>query len=82
MWVHWGSEQQEELRYQVTCNTYLASGGQLLYALSVEQYVKLRFFVLNFLAICQLHHSHIRKDTRLSLLFHTASNEKRGGAWE
>ena len=26
-WAHWGSEQQEELRYQVTYHTYLASGG-------------------------------------------------------
>ena len=23
MWVHWGSEQQEELRYQVTYHTYV-----------------------------------------------------------
>jgi len=35
-WVQWGSDQQEELRYQVTYNTYLASGGQLLYTPSVE----------------------------------------------
>jgi len=29
MWAHWGSEQQEELRYQVhvTYHTYAASGG-------------------------------------------------------
>jgi len=36
MWVHWVSEQQEELRYQVTYNMYVTSGGQLLYTPSVE----------------------------------------------
>ena len=36
MWAHWGSEQQEELRYQVTYHTYLASVGQLLYTPSIE----------------------------------------------
>jgi len=48
----------------------------------MEQYVKLRFFFLNFLAICQSRHPHVRKDTRLSPLFRTASDEKLGGAWE
>jgi len=27
MWAHWGSEQQEELWYQITYHTYVASGG-------------------------------------------------------
>jgi len=27
MWVHWGSEQQEELRYQVSYHTYVAYKG-------------------------------------------------------
>ena len=36
MWVHWGSEQQEELRYQVTYYTYGTNGGRLLYTPSVE----------------------------------------------
>jgi len=36
MWTYWGSEQQEELSYQVTYPMYVASGGQLLYAPSVE----------------------------------------------
>jgi len=36
MWVHWGSERQEELRYQVTYPTYVASRGRLLYTPSVE----------------------------------------------
>ena len=35
-WAQQGSEQQEELRYQVTYHTYLASGGQLLCTPSVE----------------------------------------------
>jgi len=34
--VHWGSEQQEELRYQVTYHTYLPSGGRLLCTPSIE----------------------------------------------
>ena len=84
MWAHWGSEQQEELTYQVT---YLAVEGdyqthQALNAKLVEQYAKLGFTILKFFAICQLRHAHVRKDTRLSLLFRTASNEKLGGAWE
>jgi len=36
MWMHWGLEQQEELRYQVTYHTYVASRGQLLYTPCVE----------------------------------------------
>jgi len=35
-----------------------------------------------FRIFCRLHHSHVRKDTRLSPLFCTASDEKLGGAWE
>ena len=35
MWANWDSEQQEELRYEVTYHTYLVSGGRLSYA-SVE----------------------------------------------
>jgi len=34
--VHWGSEQQEELRYQVTYHMYVASGGWLLHTPSIE----------------------------------------------
>jgi len=29
-WVHWGSEQQEELRYQVTYHTYPAGKGAIV----------------------------------------------------
>jgi len=36
MWVHWGSEQQEELRYRVNYHKYLASRGWLLYTPTVE----------------------------------------------
>ena len=45
--MHWGYEQKEELRYQLTYHMYAASRGQRLYVPSVElvlaeQYVKLR----------------------------------------
>ena len=33
-------------------------------------------------ATCRLHHAHVRKDTRLSPLFRTASDGKLSGAWE
>jgi len=39
----------------------------------------LAFRFRNF-AICRLYHAHMRKDTRLSELFRTASDEKLGGA--
>ena len=66
---------------------YLASRGRLSYTLSIErvvgeQYTKHSLFVLKIFAIFRLCHAHMRKDTRLSLLFHTASDEKLGGAWE
>ena len=55
MWAHWGSEQGEELRYQVTYHTYLASEEQLLHTPSVEtvveQYARLGLFILNFFAV-------------------------------
>ena len=35
-WVNWGSEQQEEQRYEVTYHTCLASEGRLSYTPSVE----------------------------------------------
>ena len=35
----WGSEQQEEQRYKVTYDTYLASGGRLSYTPSIERVV-------------------------------------------
>jgi len=76
MWVHWGSEQQEELRYQVTYHTYsIASRGQLSYTPSIEHVVGLtihgtslfhsEFF---FFAICWLGNIHVRKDTCFSIL--------------
>ena len=37
--ANWGSEQQEEQRYEVTYHTYLASGGRLSYTPSVERVV-------------------------------------------
>ena len=62
-WVHWYSEQQEELRYQVTYHTYVASGGRLLNTPRVELEVdaKLSFLVLNFFAICRLRYAYVRK---------------------
>ena len=39
MWANWGSEQQEEQRYEVTYHTYFASRGRLLYTPSVERVV-------------------------------------------
>ena len=58
--------------------------GRLSYTPSVErvvseQYAKLRSFILKNLAICN---AHVRKHTRLSLLFRTASDKMLGGAWE
>ena len=38
-WVIWGSEQQEELRCQITYHTYPASGGLLSYTPSVEHVI-------------------------------------------
>ena len=37
--IEHGSEQQEELRYQVTYHAYLASGGRLSYTPSIERVV-------------------------------------------
>ena len=45
-------------------------------------YMKLRFFILNYFAICWLCHARVRTDTRLSQLFRAASDEKLGGAWK
>jgi len=38
-WVHWSSKQQEELRYQVTYHTYLASRGRLSYKPTINHVV-------------------------------------------
>jgi len=82
-----GLEQQKEPRYKVAYHTYLASGRRLSYTLSVEhvvgwKYVKRSLLVWQIFATCWLRHAHVRKDTRLSLLFHTVSDGKLGGAWE
>ena len=66
---------------------YLVSGRWLSYAQSVEYEVNWRdakrsLLSLQICAIFRLHHAPMRKDTRLSLLFHTASDRKLGGAWE
>ena len=48
----------------------------------VEQYAKRSLLILKIFTIFQLCHAHMRKDTWLSSLFRTASDEKLGGAWE
>ena len=82
-----GPEQQIEPRYQVTCHMYIANGKQLSYIPSIElvvgwKYAKRSLLVRQIFAIFWLRHTHVRKDTRLSLLYRTASDEKLGGAWE
>jgi len=80
-------EQQKEPRYQVTYHAYLASKRRLSYTPSVEcvvgwKYAKCNLLVLQIFAIFWWHYAHVRKDTRLSPLFCTASNGKLGGARE
>ena len=81
MWANWGSEQQEEQRYEVTYHTCLASGVDS-YTPSRECVVRwtihetLPFHSEVFFAIC---HAHMRKHTRLSPLVFTASDKKLGG---
>ena len=75
-----GPEQQKEPRYKVAYHTYLASGRRLSYTLSVERivdckYAKRSLLVWKIFATCRLRHVHMRKDTRLSPLFRTASDE-------
>ena len=82
-----GPEQWKEPRYKVAYHTYLASGRRLPYTLSVEcvvgwKYAKHSLLVRQIFATCWLRHAHVRKDTRLSPLFHTASDGKLGGTWE
>ena len=53
MQMHWGSERQQELRYQVTYHTHLVSVGPLSCTPSIKLAVgrticKVCFFVLNF----------------------------------
>ena len=81
-----GAEQRKEPRYQVAYHTYLASGRWLSYTPSVERvvswkYAKCSLLVQQIFTIFWLRHAHVRKDTRLSPLFRTASNGKLGRAW-
>ena len=73
--------------YKVSYLMYLAIGGQLSYTPSVKlivgwKYVKCSLLVLQIFAIFWLRHAHMRKDTRLSPLFHTESDGKLGRARE
>ena len=76
--------QQKEPRYKVAYHMYLASGRRLSYTPSIEHVIhaKRSLLVRQIFAIFWLHHAHVRKDTRVSSLFHTASDGKLGGAWE
>ena len=89
MWVHcriWGLEQKGVLEYQVTYHTYIAARDDCHTHWALNLYVvsrtKLPFFIQKFFAICQLHHAHMRKATRLFPLSCTASDKKLSGAWE
>ena len=62
-------------------HTYLASGRRMSYTLSIERvvgwkYAKRTLLVWQIYAIFRLCHAHVRKDTRLSLLFRNASDRK------
>ena len=68
-------------RAKVLTTRILLAGGDYYthQALNIQQYAKLCFFVL---AVCRLRNAHVRKHTRFSPLFRTASDKKLGGAWE
>ena len=69
-----GARGSEELRYQVTYHMYLSSKGPLSYTPGIElnNTRKFSFFIFS---VCRLRHVHMRKHTRLSPLFRTASNK-------
>ena len=87
-WV--GPVQQKEPRYQVTYHTYIVSGRRLSCTLCIEHVVGLTIWKTQPVysppapkfAIFWLRHTHVKKDTRLSPLFRTASDGKLGRAWE
>ena len=79
-----GHTRPREPRYQVTYHTYLASRRWLSYTVSVKhivgwKYAKHSLLVLQIFTIVLLRHAHVRKNTRLSPLFRTASDRKLGG---
>jgi len=61
---------------------YLSSGTATVIVIHTKCRTCSLFFHSEFFAICRLRHVHVRKDTRFSLLFHTASHEKLGEVWE
>jgi len=77
------SEQKEEIRYQVTYHTYLVSRGNYhtykcwncIWSNNMQSLV---IWLQNFSPFVNLHHAHVRKDTRLSSLFCTASDKMLG----
>ena len=65
---------------------YLASGRRLSYTPSIKRVVSWTIHKLQPVSSTNFRYflitsSHMRKDTRLSRLFHTASDGKLGGAW-
>ena len=81
-----GPDQRKEPNYQVAYHTYVASGRRLSYTLSIERvviwkYTKHSLLVRQIFAIFGWRHAHMRKDTRLSPLYRTASDGKLGGVW-
>ena len=60
--MHWGSKQQEELRYQVTYHAYLASRVTVTHTKRWSCWtVRETWFFRS--AICHLRHTHVRKET-------------------
>jgi len=81
-----GPEQQKEPRYQVAYHVYLASGRWLSYTPSIKRVVSWTIRETQLVISANFRHlpitsCHVRKDTRLSLLFRAASDGKLGGAW-
>ena len=76
-WAHLGLEQKTEPRYQVTYHTYLASRR---YPKHYKHDIECSMLVLQIFAIL-IRRDHMRKHTRLSPFFHTASDGMLGGAW-
>ena len=83
--VYWCTRPRTVKRAKVPGNLHkhLASRRQLSYIPSVERVVGWKYtkHSLLVLQILWIHHTHLRKDTRLFVLFRTASNGKLGGAW-
>ena len=83
---HIGPRTAKRARYQVAYYTFLASGRRLSYTPSVKRVVNWTIHKTQPFSSANFRHflitsSHVRKDTRLSPLFRTASDGKLGRAW-